>query len=193
MSGALIFFLALALVAVAAAVGMLFSRNAIYAALFLVLNFSTIAIIYLTLSAPFIALVQITVYAGAIMILFLFVIMLLGAEKLGDENRQQPWQRPTAVLLGLILLGLAVYGIVLKPGLNLPVPAPGPTFGAPVEIGLELFQRYLLPFEVTSFILLIAAVGAIILTRVGRVPSRRPSDRRSVSEIQTPPVEPQNQ
>ena len=75
-------FILLAAVAVAAAVGMLLSRNAIHSALYLVLNFMTVAVFYLVLNAPFIAMVQITVYAGAIVILFLFVIMLLGAERL---------------------------------------------------------------------------------------------------------------
>ncbi|HNT54992.1 MAG TPA: NADH-quinone oxidoreductase subunit J, partial [Anaerolineaceae bacterium] len=77
----IVIFIILGVVAVGTAVGMLLSRNAVYAALFLVLNFATIAILYLILGAPFIALAQITVYAGAIMVLFLFVIMLLGVEK----------------------------------------------------------------------------------------------------------------
>ena len=75
-------FILLAVVAVAAALGMLLSRNAIHSALYLVLNFMTVAVFYLVLNAPFIAMVQITVYAGAIVVLFLFVIMLLGAERL---------------------------------------------------------------------------------------------------------------
>jgi len=78
----LILFYVLAVAAVATAAGLLLSRNSVYAALFLVLNFATVAVFYLLLGAPFIALVQVTVYAGAIMVLFLFVIMLLGAEKL---------------------------------------------------------------------------------------------------------------
>jgi NADH-quinone oxidoreductase subunit J len=78
----LIFFLILSLIAIVTALGMLLSRNAIYSALFLVLNFITVAVFYLLLGAPFIAMAQVTVYAGAIMVLFLFVIMLLGAESL---------------------------------------------------------------------------------------------------------------
>ena len=74
-------FLILAAVAIVTAISMLLSENAIYAAMFLVLNFVTVAVIYLLLNAAFIAMVQVTVYAGAIMVLFLFVIMLLGAEK----------------------------------------------------------------------------------------------------------------
>src|SRR5687767_5542665 len=100
----LILFLILALIAVATALGMLLSRNAIYSALFLVLNFVTVAVFYLLLGAPFIAMVQITVYAGAIMVLFLFVIMLLGAESL-PETEVVPWQKPLA---GLLAVALAV-------------------------------------------------------------------------------------
>ncbi|MDP1614623.1 MAG: NADH-quinone oxidoreductase subunit J, partial [Methylococcales bacterium] len=82
----LIVFLVLSLVAIATALGMLFSQNAVYSALFLVLNFITVAVFYLLLGAPFIAMAQITVYAGAIMVLFLFVIMLLGAESLAPGS-----------------------------------------------------------------------------------------------------------
>ena len=95
----LILFYVLAVAAVATAAGLLFSRNSVYAALFLVLNFATVAIFYLLLGAPFIALVQVTVYAGAIMVLFLFVIMLLGAEKL-PRGQVLPWQRPLAIVPG---------------------------------------------------------------------------------------------
>jgi len=75
-------FIILAIIAIAAALGLLLSRNAVHSALYLVLNFVTIAIFYLILNAPFLAMVQVTVYAGAIVVLFLFVIMLLGAEQL---------------------------------------------------------------------------------------------------------------
>src|SRR3990172_88564 len=102
MSADLIVFLVLALVATAAALGMVFSRNAVYSALFLVLNLVTVAVFYLLLGAPFIAMSQITVYAGAIMVLFLFVIMLLGAESLAVTNAL-PWQKPLAASLALIL------------------------------------------------------------------------------------------
>ena len=86
MNSELVVFLVLSLVAIATALGMLFSKNAVYSALFLVLNFVTVAVFYLLLGAPFLAMSQITVYAGAIMVLFLFVIMLLGAENLKPSN-----------------------------------------------------------------------------------------------------------
>ena len=95
-------FLVLALVAIATALGMLMSRNSVYSALFLVLNFVTVAVFYLLLGAPFIAMSQITVYAGAIMVLFLFVIMLLGAEAL-PKSEVLPWQKPLAIGLAVIL------------------------------------------------------------------------------------------
>ena len=164
MVGDWILFFGLALVAIASALGLLLSKNAIYAALNLIINFVTVAVFYLTLGAPFIALSQVTVYAGAIMVLFLFVIMLLGAEQLGSEAAL-PWQRPLAFILGGILLFEAAYAIFTRV-----TGAAGPTelaatYGSPAEIGALLFSKYLLPFEVISVLLLAAMVGAIVLTR----------------------------
>ena len=113
MSIDLILFLVLALIAVAAAVGMLTSQNAVYSALFLVINFATVAVFYLLLGAPFIAMAQITVYAGAIMVLFLFVIMLLGAEKLAP-GKVLPYQRPMAIGLAVVLVIEAVYLLAVR-------------------------------------------------------------------------------
>jgi NADH:ubiquinone oxidoreductase subunit 6 (subunit J) len=93
MTPELIVFLLLAIVAVGAALGMLFSRNAVHSALFLVLTMGVISVFFLILAAPFIAMVQVTVYAGAIMVLFLFVIMLLGAEGLRRQASALPWPR----------------------------------------------------------------------------------------------------
>ena len=87
---------------------MLLSRNTVYSALFLVLNFVTVAVFYLLLGAPFIAMAQVTVYAGAIMVLFLFVIMLLGTEVLPASNIL-PWQRPLAVVLAAVLAVESIY------------------------------------------------------------------------------------
>lgn len=159
----LIVFLGLALVAVGAAVGLIASRNAVYSALFLILNFSTVAVFYLILGAPFIALTQITVYAGAIMVLFLFVIMLLGAEQMGHASPLR-WQRPLALFLGVMLTAEAAY-IFLTNRAQLPGGGQaGPTFGSPVMVGEVLFNQYLLPFEVISILLLTAMIGAIVLS-----------------------------
>lgn len=163
----LIVFLVLSLVAIATALGMLFSKNAVYSALFLVLNFVTVAIFYLLLGAPFIAMAQITVYAGAIMVLFLFVIMLLGAESLAPTN-SLPWQKPMAILLSVILGVEAVYLLLNRAGSNLAVAAPDASLNSMDslrEMAMSLFNNFLLPFEVTSILLLVAMMGAIVLTR----------------------------
>jgi NADH-quinone oxidoreductase subunit J len=96
-------FAIIAFIAIGSALGMLLSRNTIYAALFLIINFVTISTLYFILGAPFIALAQITIYAGSIMVLFLFVIMLLGTEKL-PRSKAMPWQKPLAIGLSVLLL-----------------------------------------------------------------------------------------
>lgn len=163
----LILFLVLALVSIATAMGMLLSRNAIYSALFLVLNFVTVAVFYLLLGAPFIAMSQVTVYAGAIMVLFLFVIMLLGAESL-PKAEVLPWQRPLAITLAVLLTAEAAYLLVTRARPDGQILPPGAVANDPVtlqQLGMALFQDYLLPFEVTSVLLLVAMVGAIVLIR----------------------------
>ncbi|MCS6847431.1 MAG: NADH-quinone oxidoreductase subunit J [Anaerolineae bacterium] len=151
-------------VSVASALGLLLSRNAIYAALFLVLNFGVGAVIYLVLNAPFIAVVQVSVYAGAIMVLFLFVIMLLGAERLspGENPPGTSFQRPLAIALGGILLGLALYVLFAR---QPPTTATALADSSPLAVGLSLFGPYVFPFEVVSILLLVAMVGAVVLTR----------------------------
>ena len=162
MNAQLITFFILAIIAVAAALGMLFSRSAVYSALFLVLNFGTVAVFYILLNAPFIAMAQVSVYAGAIMVLFLFVIMLLGTELLPPTNAL-PWQRPLAIFLGVILFVELGYLLFIRNAATGDVPQPIQNFGSPQAVGQALFSSYLLPFEVTSVLLLIAMVGAIVL------------------------------
>jgi NADH-quinone oxidoreductase subunit J len=161
-----ILFLILAVIAVMAALGMLLSRNAVHSALFLVLNFVTIAIFYIVLNAPFLAMVQVTVYAGAIVVLFLFVIMLLGAERLrgvGDVHGGERWQRFLSIMLAAALLAVFVY--MLFTG-NLGSTGEIPLIDAsPDVLGLTLFERYILPFELTGILLLAAIVGVVVLGR----------------------------
>lgn len=163
----IVLFLILAVIAVATALGMLFSRNAVYSALFLVLNFATVAVFYILLSAPFIAMAQITVYAGAIMVLFLFVIMLLGADELAP-GKALPWQKPLAGGLAFVLVAETVYLLTVRgvPTGNIIQPdAAVNSVDFLRQMGLVLFNEYLLPFEVTSILLLVAMVGAIVLTK----------------------------
>lgn len=158
----LVLFLILATVAVISALGMLFSRNTVYSALFLVLNFATVAVFYLLLGAPFIAITQVTVYAGAIMVLFIFVIMLLGADPLPEGNTL-PWQKWLAAGLALVLAVEGIFLISTQKAAGI-INSPAVDAGNPKLLGQMLFSEYLLPFEATSILLLVAMVGAIVLT-----------------------------
>ncbi len=158
----LVLFLILATVAVISALGMLLSRNTVYSALFLVLNFATVAVFYLLLGAPFIAITQVTVYAGAIMVLFIFVIMLLGADPLPEGNTL-PWQKWLAVGLAVILAVEGTFLISTQKAAGI-ISSPAADAGNPKLIGQLLFSEYVLPFEATSILLLVAMVGAIVLT-----------------------------
>lgn len=158
-------FILMALVSVTSAIMMLRSHNAIHSALWLVLNFTAIAVLYVVLNAPFIAMVQITVYAGAIMVLFLFVIMLLGAEQLqgmtGARGNERYHQAVAFVLVGLLLGGFVI--LVTQGGTG-----GGETAvidASPAALGLRLFEGYVLPFEVTGVLLLAAIIGVAVFTR----------------------------
>ena len=164
MSLNLLLFLALAGLAVLSALGMLLSRNAIYSALYLIVNFIVVAIMYLTLNAPFIAIVQVTVYTGAIMVLFVFVIMLLGAEQIGS-NHPGKWFLPLAIFLGALLLTETLYIVFSQINLLPEAAQITSQFGGPQAIGSLLFNQYMLPFEVTSVLLLVAMIGAVVLTK----------------------------
>jgi NADH-quinone oxidoreductase subunit J len=166
----LVVFTITAIVALIGAVAMLLSKNAIHSALFLLLNMIAIAVLYLLLRAPFLFAVQLIVYAGAIIVLFLFVVMLLGAERAEDEQDRIGWQRPLALVLGLLLLGEAAY--VFFSGAGSPPVQVNDDFATPVKIGEQLFSTYLLPFEVTSVILLAAIVGVVVLHQRGPQPSQ---------------------
>ena len=163
----LVIFLVLAVIAVVAALGMVLSSNAIYSALFLVVNFGVFAM------------ALVTVYAGSIMVLFLFVIMLLGAEQMKQSSHNLLWQRPLSVVLIILLLSISFY-VVLGQGVStesvLIQNAAG--YGSPSAIGNLLFQKYLFPFEATSILLLTAMVGAVVLTGVRRQRRRIRKSRR---------------
>ena len=137
-----------------------------YSALFLVLNLATVAVFYILLGAPFIAMAQVTVYAGAIMVLFLFVIMLLGAEKTPGVLDWRKFIAPVA-LAGILVLE-TVYLLVFRGTPTGTIVRPDQSVNS-IEflrrMGMALFGHYLLPFEITSILLLIAMVGAIVLTK----------------------------
>jgi NADH-quinone oxidoreductase subunit J len=187
--GLLIIYGLLAVLVIATAIAMLTARNAIYAALYLVLNFATVAILYLTLGAPFIALAQISVYAGAIMVLFLFVIMLLGAEQLRGGPTPRKGHITLAIILSVVFLAeVALFVVVRATGMDLmAMETLSPDFASPARIGNLLFEQYLLPFEITAIILLSAVVGAIFLTRRERL-IKGASAVPPENPIETPPI-----
>jgi NADH-quinone oxidoreductase subunit J len=160
----LVGFIILAPLSVAAALGMVFSRNAVYSALLLVVNFFCLAVFYLLLSAQFVAAVQVIVYAGAIMVLFLFVLMLLGVERAEILHETIKGQRVAAVVLGVALLagvaGAILTGVFQTNEAGL---AAANANGNVVGIGRLLFTKYTLAFEMTGVLLLVAGVGALVL------------------------------
>ena len=174
MSAAAMGFWLLALLSVATAFAVITNRNPTRSALFLVLNFVVLALLYLTLNAQMLAVLQVLVYAGAIMVLFLFVIMLLNLG--GEQATDDPLvgQKPLAAILGLgIFLGLSVAirfaaqpGAIPAPTVNPAVP-PGVATGQDqvADIGRLLFLQYVYPFELTSILLLVGVVGAILLAK----------------------------
>ena len=149
-------------VALGCAVAMVAQRNPLYSAISLIGVFVALACLYVMLAAPFIAAVQVIVYAGAIMVLVVFVIMLLNVEE--EERRASNWRYVAAgVLLGAILFAQAAF--VLYP-VSTPRNTPETTnVGLTASVGAGLFTKYLLPFEITSVLLLMAMVGAITLAR----------------------------
>jgi NADH-quinone oxidoreductase subunit J len=159
-------FAILSAVAVLAALAMVISRNAVHAALFLLINFSALSVLYLSLDAPLAALVQALVYIGGIMILILLTILLLDAHKLQTRSKLE-WQIPAAISLSLVLL--VVGGYVASKGIEIGIesePGLAPTLGdsGPQAIGQLLFDSYLLPLEIISVLLLIAIIGVVNLT-----------------------------
>ena len=165
MAAPFIFFF-LAVVAVAAALGMLIARNPVTSALWLVLNLFCIAGLYITLNAQFIGVIQILVYAGAIMVLFLFVIMLLNLSAL-PRLQDFDWKLGLAFGLGMVILAQLVY--VLAMGLDaLPestISEASAVTGTATFLAAELFTVYALPFEVIGILLLAATIGAVMLAK----------------------------
>jgi NADH-quinone oxidoreductase subunit J len=155
-------FLVLALLAVGSAAGMLLRRNPIHGALFLAINLSTVAALFLTMRAEFLAAVQIIIYAGAIAVLFVFAIMVLipGKEETGpDPLRRQRWLAVPVAAVFLILVALVLRSTVLAG-------PPKPHLASGTDaVGRVLFTDYLFPFEVTSVLLLVAIVGVMALTK----------------------------
>jgi NADH-quinone oxidoreductase subunit J len=161
-------FAAFALVAVAGALTMVTARNPVYSAMGLLTAMFAMAVFYVMNDAHFVAAVQVLIYAGAVMTLFLFVIMLIGVDRAEDRTEQIPFQRPVALLLGAALVAL-----LFVAGRAAWVIGGGAGSGEPgtiENISDQLFGTWLLPFEATVLLLTIAAVGTVALAQFGRVP-----------------------
>jgi NADH-quinone oxidoreductase subunit J len=159
---------------IASAMMVVVNQHPIHSALCLVLTFLGLSIFFLQLHAPFIAAVQIIVYAGAIMVLFLFVIMLLGEDKPLKGENKLGLQLPLGILFAVILAAQIGYLLVQQPQLA-PPSAPSPvllidqvhtaSFGSVQALGNTLYTDYLFAFEATSVVLLIAMVGVVVLAK----------------------------
>ncbi len=166
MSLELILFILFAFIAAVSAVIMITRSNPVISALFLVLNFAALAGLYLLLNAQFIAVVQVIVYAGAIMVLFLFVIMLLKPEK-EKFFSSHPQIKVLAIAIAVLVFIQLVYMIFLsKPSASVdPTIAASVKAGTIEQIGRELYTNYILPFEAAGYLLLAATIGALVLAK----------------------------
>jgi NADH-quinone oxidoreductase subunit J len=149
-----------AIVGVGCGIMVVFHRSPMSSAIYLVVTMLCLAGFYALLAGPFVAVIQVLVYAGAVMVLILFVIMMLN---LRDETLKREGGMLTWLIAGLI--GLVLVVAVLPPFPRTPAGPPGPTFGTIEGVGNALFTVYMLPFELTSVLLLIAIIGAVILAK----------------------------
>ena len=164
----LILFFVIAVISVVSAFLVVTQRNVFYSALFLILTLCGVAILYLLLNAPFLAAIQIIVYAGAIMVLFLFVIMLLNLKKDEFGRDRRRIQKSLGILFAILLL--VEVAVAIKIGISRSFLGDVASslkegFGGPHLLGELLFTKYLLPFELTSILLLVAIIGAIVLAK----------------------------
>jgi NADH-quinone oxidoreductase subunit J len=181
-------------ISVGSALAMLFQRNAVHAALFLIINFFTIAVFFLVLGAPFLFAVQIIVYAGAIMVLFLFVIMLLGVD--GNESLidRLKGQRPVAIVLGTGLVLELFFAIRAGIGFSAKAPADFDVAvnkgGNAAALSRVLFRQYFFPFEATSVLLIVAAIAVMVLASRQRRAITRAEQAAEERSARTPRTEP---
>ncbi|MBI2900293.1 MAG: NADH-quinone oxidoreductase subunit J [Planctomycetes bacterium] len=158
-------FLACALVSCVASLMVVRSRNPVYSALALMLCFLAFAVVFLRLGAPFLAAMHVLVYTGAILVLFLFVIMLLNLkeEELGREHPD--WVKGALALLCVLLFGAIAVPLAREPRLRFRLPPPDEGFGGVEHVGRALFHQYALPFELVSVLIVVAILGCVVLAK----------------------------
>jgi NADH-quinone oxidoreductase subunit J len=173
----LLVFIVFGAAALAGAFVMIAARNPVYSAMGLLLTMFSMAVFYVLNDAHFVAAVQIIIYAGAVMTLFLFVIMLIGVDRDEDTSEQLPLQRPLALVLGAGLLVLVLLAARTAWITGVGVFSGGEVNGTIENIADELFGTWMVPFQATVFLLTIAAVGTIALAHFGvRLRSRPEGD-----------------
>jgi NADH-quinone oxidoreductase subunit J len=166
-------FYAFAALAIGASALVIGQKNPMYSVLLLIASFGALSGLYIQLEAPFVAVAQIIIYAGAIMVLFLFVVMLLNAprEDAADWDRLHPFRQPGLGRFGALLATLLVvelaWALIKVRELDAPVASrtDAATVGSVVEMGRALFTRHTFAFEATSILILVAMVGAVVLAR----------------------------
>jgi NADH-quinone oxidoreductase subunit J len=160
-------FILFAALAVGCALAVVAQRNPLYSAISLIGVFISLACLYVMLAAPFIAAVQVIVYAGAIMVLVVFVIMLLNVEHEDSRRTRVGFLLPAALVLAAVLIAEVAFILVSVDKASFPSSSSSDV-GSTASIGSQLFTTYLLPFEITSILLLMAIVGAMTLARRAR-------------------------
>ena len=163
MTASILFFIVIGAVCLASAIGVITSRMPIHSALYLLVNFVSLAVLYVTLEAQFLAAAQVIIYAGGIVILILFVIMLIGSEKIETRAPHRNWTPFAGILLGVTLIASMIHSFTESAS-----PAGATTTingGAPETVGMALFTQYILPFEMAAVLLLVALLGALLLAR----------------------------
>ena len=159
-----VFFYIISTAALAAGIGVVLSRNTVNGAMFLIGTFLSMAAMFVLLEAYFLAVIQVLVYAGAVMVLFLFIIMLLDVrESAAKKPSLYTW---VASVIGLAILIVGIVSIVFADSIKTNAAAiPEPSGASLKPFGYELFTTYLLPMQVTGFLLLIAMIGVIALSK----------------------------
>ena len=196
------FYIAAAL-ALASAVSMVMQRNPVYSALSLLVTFLSVAVIFLTLHAPFLAAIHIIVYTGAILVLFLFVIMLLNLQEHEFGAEHPPPVRLSIAAMSAAMFAVLTITIAGDPSVRMPLPSPGPQdvaytgpdgaqeilttdFGSVEHVGLVLFQSYGLPFELVSALIIVAMLGAVVLAKKRLPESSVPFEPQPEPEHEAP-------
>ncbi len=161
-----VLFISLSVLSIVSAIYMITRKNPINSALFLILNFFTVSGLYLLLKAQFIAIIQVLVYMGAIMVLFIFVIMLLNLHFERKKIESYTYKSLTSILLAIMLFGILGYTVYFGfEGKFKGMSDKALEMGTAEKLGAELFTNYSFPFELASFLLLAAIVGAIVLAK----------------------------